>query len=591
MTTDQILIFALLTVILANFIWGRFRFDFVSLAGLLIATFIGLVPAKEVFSGFSHPAVITVAAILILSEGLMSSGFVDAMVKTLETKAKSPIKQFYFLVGGVAFFSAFMNNVGAMALFMPVAIKIARKNEIAPSRFLMPMAFSSLLGGMITLVGSPPNIIISTFRVQSIGKAYRMFDFAPIGLALCVVIIPIIIFLAPKLIPQRRKSVSQEDFFEITDYTYMVKLTEGSSMIGKSLMELGGEYFRNVNVIGYVRNKRKHARVSPYLVLQENDLLLLEASTANIQDFLRLTKLSLSGSKKLSVDEIGGNGIVLSEVVVTPTSNFVDRTARDMNLRNNFGVNLLGVARVGQRVAQSPNRVLMRPGDVLLLQGSEGSIQEVISDLGALPLQDRGIKLQSTSKIALSLGIFVTALLLVAVEFLRPELAFATAALLMIATGVVSIQNAYDAMDLPVLFLLGGLIPVSTALETTGAANLIAESIVKISSGVPAWVTVLLVLIITMALTNIINNAAAALIMAPVAISIAQVLGLNVDPFLLAVFVGATSAYLTPIGHQSNTIVMGPGGYHFGDYWRLGLPVSILTCVVSIPVILFFWPL
>lgn len=591
MTTDQILIFVLLTAILANFIWGKFRFDFVSLAGLLIATFIGLVPAKEAFSGFSHPAVITVAAILILSEGLMSSGFVDAMVKTLETKAKSPIKQFYFLVGGVAFFSAFMNNVGAMALFMPVAIKIARRNQIAPSQFLMPMAFSSLLGGMITLVGSPPNIIISTFRVQSIGKAFRMFDFAPIGIALCIVIIPIIIYLAPKLIPQRRKSVSQEDFFEITDYTYMVKLTEGSNMIGKSLMELGAEYFSNVNVIGYVRNKRKHARVSPYLVLQENDLLLLESSTANIQDFLRLTKLSLSGSKKLSVDEIGGNGIVLSEVVVTPTSNFVDRTARDLNLRNNFGVNLLGVARVGQRVAQSPNRVVMRPGDVLLLQGSEGSIQEVISDLGALPLQDRGIQLQSTSKIAISLGIFVAVLLLVAVELLRPELAFATAALLMIATGIVSIQSAYDAMDLPVLFLLGGLIPVSSALETTGAANLIAESIVKISSGVPAWATVLLVLIITMALTNIINNAAAALIMAPVAISIAQVLDLNVDPFLLAVFVGATSAYLTPIGHQSNTIVMGPGGYHFGDYWRLGLPVSILTCVVSMPVILFFWPL
>lgn len=591
MTTDQILIFVLLTAILANFIWGKFRFDFVSLAGLLIATFIGLVPAKEAFSGFSHPAVITVAAILILSEGLMSSGFVDAMVKTLETKAKSPIKQFYFLVGGVAFFSAFMNNVGAMALFMPVAIKIARRNQIAPSQFLMPMAFSSLLGGMITLVGSPPNIIISTFRVQSIGKAFRMFDFAPIGIALCIVIIPIIIYLAPKLIPQRRKSVSQEDFFEITDYTYMVKLTEGSNMIGKSLMELGAEYFSNVNVIGYVRNKRKHARVSPYLVLQENDLLLLESSTANIQDFLRLTKLSLSGSKKLSVDEIGGNGIVLSEVVVTPTSNFVDRTARDLNLRNNFGVNLLGVARVGQRVAQSPNRVVMRPGDVLLLQGSEGSIQEVISDLGALPLQDRGIQLQSTSKITISLGIFVAVLLLVAVELLRPELAFATAALLMIATGIVSIQSAYDAMDLPVLFLLGGLIPVSSALETTGAANLIAESIVKISSGVPAWATVLLVLIITMALTNIINNAAAALIMAPVAISIAQVLDLNVDPFLLAVFVGATSAYLTPIGHQSNTIVMGPGGYHFGDYWRLGLPVSILTCVVSMPVILFFWPL
>lgn len=591
MSTDQGLIILLLLVILANFIWGKFRFDFVALAGLVIATLLGLVPAKEAFSGFSHSAVITVAAILVLSEGLVRSGFVDATVKTLEKKVKTPIKQFFFLVFGVAFFSAFMNNVGAMALFMPVAIKIARKNGASPSRYLMPMAFASLLGGMITLVGSPPNIIISSFREEITGSGFRMFDFAPIGLSLTLIILPFVVFLAPKLIPVRRENVSQEDLFEIKDYTTMVKLTPGCSLIGKSLVEVGGEFFSDVNVIGYVRNEKKHARISGYLSFRENDFLLLEASAASIEEFLRKTKLSLSGSKKLTAAEIGGNGVVVSEVVITPTSSFVGKTAREMNLRSNFGVNLLGVARVGVRVAESPNRIAIRAGDVLLLQGTMGSIQEVIRDLGALPLIDRGIELKSTTKIAWSLSIFVGALLLVALEIVGAEIAFTSAALIMVASKVLSIKRAYEAMDYPILMLLGSLIPVSHALETTGAAGLISQQILRISPGVEPWVTLLLLLIITLILTNIINNAAAALIMAPIALGIAQLLSLNPDPFLMVVFVGATSAYMTPIGHQSNTIIMGPGGYHFGDYWRLGLLVSILTCLISLPVILHFWPI
>lgn len=591
MSTDQGLILVLLVAILFNFIWGKFRFDFVALAGLIIGTLLGLIPPKGAFLGFSHSAVITVAAILVLSEGLVRSGFVDATVKTLEKKVKTPLKQFLFLVFGVAFFSAFMNNVGAMALFMPVAIKIARKNGDSPSRYLMPMAFASLLGGMITLVGSPPNIIISSFREEVGGRGFSMFDFAPIGLSLTLIIIPFIVFLAPKLIPVRRENVSQEDLFEITDYTTMVKLTPGCPLIGKNLMEVGGKFFTDVNVIGYVRNERKRARVSGYMKFLENDLLLLEASAASIEEFLKMTKLSLSGSKKLSAAEIGGEGIIVSEVVVTPTSNFIGRTARDMNLRNVFGVNLLGVARVGVRVAESPNRIEIRAGDVLLLQGTSGSVQEVIRELGTLPLIDRGIELKSTSKIALSLSIFVGALVLVAMEIIPAEIAFAGAALIMVGTKVISIQRAYEALDYPILMLLGSLIPISNALETTGAANMISRQILLLSPGVEPWVTLLMLLVLTMILTNIINNAAAALIMAPIALGIAQLLSLNPDPFLLVVFVGATSAFMTPIGHQSNTIIMGPGGYHFGDYWRLGLLVSVLTCLISIPVILFFWPI
>ena len=416
MTREQGMIITLLVVVLINFIWGKLRFDFVALSSLIIATLLGLVAPGEAFDGFANSAVITVAAILVLSEGLVRSGVVDATVQTLEKNVKRPRMQFLFLVFGVAAFSAFMNNVGAMALFMPVAIKTARKTGVSPSRYLMPMAFASLLGGLITLVGSPPNIIVSQFREDLIGRGFGMFEFAPVGLSLTLLILPIMLFAAPQLTPVRKENVSQEDLFEIKDYTTSVKLIEGCELIGKSLVELGRDFFADVNVIGYVRNERKHSRVSPYMDFRVNDMLILEASTDNIEAFLKKSKLTLSGSKKLSAEEIGGNGVIVSEVVVTQTSHFVGKTARDMDLRNNHGVNLLGVARVGVRVAQSPNRIPLKEGDVLLLQGTSGSIQEAIRYLGVLPLVDRGIELKSTTKIALSLSIFIGALLIVAFD-------------------------------------------------------------------------------------------------------------------------------------------------------------------------------
>ncbi|NLY73126.1 MAG: SLC13 family permease [Tissierellia bacterium] len=590
MTREQGMIITLLVVVLINFIWGKLRFDFVALSSLIIATLLGLVAPGEAFDGFANSAVITVAAILVLSEGLVRSGFVDATVQTLEKKVKRPRMQFLFLVFGVAAFSAFMNNVGAMALFMPVAIKTARKTGVSPSRYLMPMAFASLLGGLITLVGSPPNIIVSQFREDLIGRGFGMFEFAPVGLSLTLLILPIMLFAAPQLTPVRKENVSQEDLFEIKDYTTSVKLIEGCELIGKSLVELGRDFFADVNVIGYVRNERKHSRVSPYMDFRVNDMLILEASTDNIEAFLKKSKLTLSGSKKLSAEEIGGNGVIVSEVVVTQTSHFVGKTARDMDLRNNHGVNLLGVARVGVRVAQSPNRIPLKEGDVLLLQGTSGSIQEAIRYLGVLPLVDRGIELKSTTKIALSLSIFIGALLIVAFEILPATIAFTTAALIMILTDVISIKRAYEAIDFPILILLGSLIPVSQALETTGAAGLISSLIIKIAPGVEPWAILAILLFFSMALTNLINNAAAALLMAPIAIGVAQLLGLNPDAFLMIVLVGSTSAYMTPIGHQSNTIIMGPGGYHFGDYWRLGLLVSVMTFFISIPVIMYLWP-
>lgn len=590
MTQDQLMIFILLGTMLILFSWGKIRYDVISLGALCISALIGLVPVQGMFRGFGHNAVITVAAVLVISAGLQNSGFVDFLVAKIIRYGKTLRGQTFILTFSVAIFSAFMNNVGALSLFLPAALRISRMNKYPASRMLMPLAAASLLGGMMTLVGSPPNIIISSFREASIGTGYRMFDFFPIGAPLTVAGILFTVLIGYRLIPERKATATKEDLFEIKDYTTMVEITAGSNLIGQSLKELGKKYFSEVQVIAYVRDKEKYAYVSPFLVLQEGDRLILQGSTKQVQDFLRLSKLPLSGSAPVETADFSGEGVIVSEVVVTDTSNLIHRTAKDMALRSNFNVNLLGVARAGVRLAESPNRISIQSGDVLLLQGTQGSIQEIVRDLGALPLMERGIEMKPKSTVALSIGLFVAAIALVTAEVLPADLSFTIAALLMVLTGVISLRKAYEAIELPILILLGSLIPVSEALETTGAAHLIASKIALLSATVPNWGILLILMAITMLLTNIINNAAAALLMAPIAISMATGLGLNVDAFLMCVFVGATSAFMTPIGHQSYTLIMGPAGLQFRDYWKLGLPLSLLVMAVTLGVVMILYP-
>lgn len=591
MTQDQLLIFILLGIMLFLFSWGKIRYDVVSLGALCIAALIGIVPKANLFRGFGHNAVITVAAVLVISAGLQNSGFVDFLVSKITHYGKTLPRQILILNFSVAIFSAFMNNVGALSLFLPAALRISRLNKYPPSRILMPLAFSSLLGGMMTLVGSPPNIIISAFRKGFYGRGYSMFEFFPIGAPLTLVGVLFIVFVGYKLIPERKPSTSKDEFFEVKDYTTQVEVPSGSVMIGQTLKDLGTKFFNEVQVIAYVREGIKHAYVSPFLILEENDRLILQGAAKEVQDFLRSAKLPLSDSKPIETSDFSGEGVVVSEIIVTDTSSFRRRTAKDLELRSRFSVNLLGVAREGVRLAESPNRITIESGDVLLLQGTPGNIQQLLRDVGGLPLMERGIELKSKSTIAISIGLFVAAILLVTFEFLPADLAFTIAAVLMVATGVISLRKAYEAIDLPILVLLGSLIPVSEALETTGAAALIAGKIVDLSGVLPNWAIVALLLAMSMLLTNIINNAAAALLMAPIAISMAITLGVNVDSFLMAVFVGATSAFLTPIGHQSNTLIMGPAGLRFRDYWKMGLPVSLLVIVVTVGVVLLVWPL
>jgi di/tricarboxylate transporter len=589
---QQAIVFTVLALALVLFVWGRWRYDIVALLAMLAVAAAGIISGEEAVAGFGHPAVITVAAVLVVSRGLQNSGVVDILARLLFRVGERPTAQVGALSSLVAALSAFMNNVGALALLMPVAIRMARKNGRSPSALLMPLAFGSLLGGLVTLIGTPPNIIIATFRAETAAEPFRMFDFAPVGLGVAVAGLLFVTLVGWRLVPQRKGAASREELFETGDYITEVTVPEASRVVGKRVRDLGAMTEAEVVVIGLVRDKQRQPVLSSFMTLEAGDVLIVEADPDDLSTLVEKAGLELSGSRKLGVDALGSHdALSLMEAVVISNSPLIGRTARSLNLRLRYGVNLLGVARMGTRLRGRLRNIRFQPGDVLLLQGPTGTLPETLSMLGCLPLAGRGLRLGQGRRLLLGLLFFTVALLLAAVGLLPIQVAFLGAVAAMLLANILSLREAYESIDWSIIVLLGAMIPVGQALERSGGAELIANGVLVAAGQMPPVMMLIIILVATMFLSDLVNNAAAAVLMAPIAISVAHGIGASVDPFLMCVAIGASCAFLTPIGHQSNTLVMGPAGYQFGDYWRMGLLLEVIIVVVSIPLITWFWPL
>jgi di/tricarboxylate transporter len=585
------IVFGTLLLTLILFATGKVRYDVVALIALLIVTITGIVDPVEAFLGFGHPAVITVAVVLILSKGLQNSGLIDILTKWVARVGDGKVRQVFSLTGIVAILSGFMNNIGALALMMPVAIRTARKSGRAPSYLLMPIAFGSLLGGMTTLIGTPPNIIIASYRAQNGGTPFLIFDFAYVGIGVAICGILFISLVGWRLIPSREGPASKEDLFSVRDYFTEVSVPENSKLAGKMIADINSATDAEVVVVAIIRKTRKIVAPSVHETILENDVLIIRTDSKDLQSLLDATRLELVGKTDISEEMIGSDTVGIIEAIVKPDSPILDRTAYSANLRWIHGINLLAVAREGARLRDRLNQIRFRPGDILLLQGKKDALQAALPKIGCLPLAERGIRIGGQKTILLALGIFGVALIISALGIMPVQITFSAAVVLMILTSIVSLRDAYDSVEWPIIILLGAMIPVGQALETSGGAALIAGSIVTGASTFPPEVTLVLLLVITMFLSDLVNNAASAVLMAPIAIGIATDLGASIDPFLMAVAVGASCAFLTPIGHQSNTLVMGPGGYLFTDYWRMGLILEFIIVIVSVPLLLFFWPM
>lgn len=591
MSIEQWIIFGTLLLTLVLFITGRWRYDVVALIALLIVTLTGLIPASHAFSGFGNPAVITVAAVLVISRGLQNSGIVDWISQKLENLKGGLTIQLLVLTSLIALLSAFMNNVGALALLLPVVLRMAHKKQMPASKMLMPLAFASLLGGMITLIGTPPNMIASAFRQETGAPAFGMFDFSPVGLGVAVVGILFISLVGWRLIPVRSSKSSDANLFDIENYITEVRIPDDCVLNGKRLRELGLVTKADVNIIGLVRDGERRMEPSSLIKLLAQDILIVSADTENLKKLVENSDLELVGSEKIGKADLESESVVLAEAVIMPNSVMLGGTARSLNLRANYGVNLLAVARQNQVLRNRLDRIRFRAGDVLLLQSHIETLKGVIETLGCLPLEGRGLRIGKPRQLLMTLGVFLAALLVSALGYVPAQVSFMAAVVMMVTTKIVSLREAYESVDWPIIILLGAMIPVGEALETTGGAQLVADGLLQLSNQMPPAVTLLIALVGTMFLSDVINNAAAVVLMAPIGISLAQGMGVSVDPFIMAIAIGASCAFLTPIGHQSNTLVMGPGGYRFGDYWRMGLMLEVIVVVVALPLILLVWPL
>ncbi len=590
MTNDQLILFALLGLVFVFLVWGRWRYDLVAFIALLAALLTGIVPVDRAFSGFGHPATVIIALVLIVSRGLSNSGAIELLARFVVNRGRSLGTHIGVMGGLAAALSALMNNVAALAMLMPLELQAAEKAGRSPSLSLMPISFASILGGMITLIGTPPNIVIAEYRAEALGAPYRMFDFTPVGLACAVAGLLFVTLVGWRLLPPSRHAPgSGKALFDLANYIAEVSVPKGSSVIGKRVAELDETAAEaDVDIVGLIRRGQRMPGLARRTEIRAGDVLVLEARPEKIEDFIGAAGLEhvSSGTSALNAEDLS-----LVEAVVPESSRLAGRTARSVRLLYRYGVALVGVSREGQRFRERVRDLELRPGDVLLLLGTDERVGDAIIRLGCLPLRDRGQRVIQRHKVWLAVGIFAAAILLAGSGLIYLPVALGCVVALMALTNIVPLREIYVSIEWPVIVLLGSMIPIGGALEATGGTQLIATGLVDVASGFSPVVVLTLLIIVTMTLSDVMNNTATAVIAAPVAVEIASQLEVNPDPFLMGVAVAASCAFLTPIGHKNNTLIMGPGGYRFGDYWRMGLPLEVLVVVVSVPAILIFWPL
>jgi di/tricarboxylate transporter len=589
-TTDQILLFGLLLFVFVFLIWGRWRYDLVAFVALLAALLMGLVPADKAFSGFGHPATVIIALVLIVSRGLSNSGVIELLARFFVDAGRKLAGHISVMSGLAAALSAVMNNVAALALLMPLDLQAAKKSGRSPSLSLMPLSFASILGGMITLIGTPPNIVIAEFRGQALGESYKMFDFAPVGLVCAVVGVIYVALIGWRLLPKDRKAADAgEELFDLADYVVEVRVSEGSSIIGKHIRDIDEAAEKSdVEIVGLTRRGRRLPGLSRKAKIKAGDILVLEASPDSLEEALGNLKLEYVGKGEgILKDE----DLVMQEVVVQESSRLAGRSAMSVKLLYRYRVSLVGVSRQGRRFRDNVRKLTLEAGDVLLLLGHEERLADVTGRLGLLPLADRGQRVIQRNKVWLAVGLFVAAILAASFGLVYLPVALGCVAAAYAFFNIVPLRDVYTSVEWPVIVLLGSMIPIGSALQDTGGTALIAQGIVDVASGFSPAIVLLLLVIVTMTLSDVMNNTATAVIAAPIAVEIAGRLNVSPDPFLMGVAVAASCAFLTPIGHKNNTLIMGPGGYKFGDYWRMGLPLEVLIVAVSVPMILLVWPL
>ena len=592
MTFDQAFLFGLLAALFALLIWGRWRYDLVAFGALVVAVLVGVVPADGAFAGFGHPAVVIIALVLIVSRGLANSGAVDLIASRVVDAGHGLFGHILKMSGIAAGLSAVMNNVAALALLMPVDLQAAKSAGRSPALTLMPLSFASILGGLVTLIGTPPNIIIAQFREDALGEPFRMFDFTAVGAVCAGAGIAFITLIGWRLIPAaRRERDVPGELFELESYVAELKVANGSKAVGQKVSDLDGTVREHdAQILGVVRYGQRMGGNARRVVIKADDVLVVQGGPEALDRLVGSLGLDYPGADQED-GPLRRQDLELMEVVVPNGALIENRSAAGLGLLERHAVALLGVSRQGQRFRQRVGDLTIRAGDILLLLGPAERLPAIAQWLGTFQLAARGLQVAQPRQASLAVLIFASAILLASLGLVPLAAALAGVVVLMVLSGIVQLRQAYESVEWPVIVLLASLIPIGQAMETSGGTALITDAILVATAGYGPVVVLTVLLVATMTLSDVLNNTATAVIAAPIALDIAGRLAVSPDPFLMAVAVGASCAFLTPIGHKNNTLIMGPGGYAFGDYWRMGLPLEILVVAVAVPAILLVWPL
>ncbi len=588
--SDQTILFCLLGIVFGLLVWGKVRYDLVAFGALVVAIVIGVVPQEEAFSGFGHHATVIIALVLVVSRGLSNSGAIELIARHVVEGGRSLYLHISIMSGVSAVLSAVMNNVAALALLMPIDMQAAKKAKRSARLSLMPLSFASILGGMITLIGTPPNIIIASFRETALGEPFGMFDFSPVGAVTALAGVIFIVLVGWRLIPDADSDESSSEFpLPHQDYVAEVRVSENSSVIGRRVRDLDDEADEaDVAIVGLVRKGKRLPGRARLEEIRKGDILVIEADAEHIDAFVGAFKLEYVGSEKY----IGqaAEGLTLVEAVVPENARIEGRSAFSLRLLYRHGITLLGVSRRGRTFRERVRKLETRAGDVLLLLGPSERLDDIVRWLGCLPLEARDLQVVQRHKAWIAVASFALAIAAATSGIMHLPEALALVCMVMVGFNIVPLKELYTSIEWPVIVLLGSMIPIGSALEASGGTALIAQQIIDFAEGYGPVIVLTLLMVVTMTLSDVLNNTATTVIAAPIGIDIANRLSVNPDPFLMAVAIAASCAFLTPIGHKNNTLIMGPGGYRFGDYWRMGLPLEVIVIAVSIPMILIVWP-
>ena len=584
------LVLTILGLAILFFATGWLRMDMVSLLILLSLPLLGLISAEQAFSAFSNPAVITVAAMFVLSSAIANTGITAHLGRwILGFAEQNEVKLILSIMILTAISSAFINNIGAAAVLLPMVTGIAKKTEIPASRLLMPLAFGSLVGGVCTLIGTPPNILINALMLEYSGEQFSMFDFTPIGLILIIISTIYMLLIGRRLLPNNPPaSISQLN--QVKAYVSDILIPPSSSFIGKSLFATGLESNFHLKIRSLMRDQLKITAPRKSILLKAGDILFVEGEPEQLLKLKKNRDIEVVAEDKSKPTTDSSDTARVVEVALTPTNELVGRTLREVHFRDTHGLNVLAIWRRGEPVVKRVDHVVLKFGDLLLIEGAESKILHLADKHDFLLLG--GIKpepyLPTKGPIAL---LIMFGIILLATSGILSIMHSATiGAVLMIFSRCISLSDAYESIHWPVIMLIAGTLPLGMAMETSGASDLLAEQMTNLAGPYGPWVTLSVLFFVTMLLTCVMSNAATAVLLAPIAFDLSVRFAVNPQPFFMAVALASSTCFMTPVSHQSNALVLGPGGYHFIDYLKVGTPLNLLVWICATVLIPLIFP-